>query len=89
MLLYSLLHLSGYDLPMEELKQFRQWEAKLRVTRNSDIQLVLMQQLDHWAKVLQWQWVWQWLKLNWVQHITKINSTLSTTTHMQSAAMAI
>ncbi|TBL69332.1 transketolase [Paenibacillus thalictri] len=25
MLLYSILHLSGYDLPMEELKQFRQW----------------------------------------------------------------
>ena len=25
MLLYSLLHLSGYDLPMEELKNFRQW----------------------------------------------------------------
>ncbi|GGH13330.1 transketolase [Paenibacillus segetis] len=28
MLLYSLLHLSGYDLPMEELKQFRQWGSK-------------------------------------------------------------
>ena len=27
-LLYSLLHLSGYDLPMEELKQFRQWESR-------------------------------------------------------------
>lgn len=25
MLIYSLLHLSGYDLPMEQLKQFRQW----------------------------------------------------------------
>jgi transketolase len=25
MLLYSLLHLSGYDLPMEQLKSFRQW----------------------------------------------------------------
>ena len=25
MLLYSVLHLSGYDLPMDELKQFRQW----------------------------------------------------------------
>lgn len=25
MLLYSLLHLTGYDLPMEQLKQFRQW----------------------------------------------------------------
>jgi len=25
MLLYSLLHLTGYDLPLEELRQFRQW----------------------------------------------------------------
>jgi transketolase len=25
MLLYGLLHLSGYDLPMEELQNFRQW----------------------------------------------------------------
>jgi transketolase len=28
MLLYSLLHLTGYDLPLEELKQFRQWDSK-------------------------------------------------------------
>jgi transketolase len=28
MLIYSLLHLSGYDLPMEELKNFRQWNSK-------------------------------------------------------------
>jgi len=28
MLLYSLLHLTGYDLPLEELKRFRQWESK-------------------------------------------------------------
>jgi transketolase len=27
-LLYSLLHLTGYDLPMEELKRFRQWRSK-------------------------------------------------------------
>lgn len=25
MLLYSLLHLTGYDLPLEEIKKFRQW----------------------------------------------------------------
>jgi transketolase len=25
MLLYSVLHLSGYDLPLEEIKRFRQW----------------------------------------------------------------
>ncbi|TYP71812.1 transketolase [Paenibacillus methanolicus] len=28
MLLYSLLHLSGYDLPIEELHNFRQWGSK-------------------------------------------------------------
>ncbi len=27
MLLYSLLHLTGYDLPLEELRQFRQWDS--------------------------------------------------------------
>lgn len=27
-LLYSLLHLTGYDLPMDELKKFRQWGSK-------------------------------------------------------------
>ncbi len=28
MLIYSLLHLAGYDLPLEELKKFRQWGSK-------------------------------------------------------------
>src|SRR4051794_34991398 len=28
MLLYSLLHLAGYDLPLDELKRFRQWGSK-------------------------------------------------------------
>lgn len=28
MLLYSLLHLTGYDLPLEELQRFRQWGSK-------------------------------------------------------------
>jgi len=28
MLLYSLLHLTGYDLPLEELKRFRQWDSR-------------------------------------------------------------
>ena len=27
MLLYSLLHLTGYDLSLEELKSFRQWDS--------------------------------------------------------------
>ncbi|MEO6461629.1 MAG: transketolase, partial [Candidatus Eisenbacteria bacterium] len=28
MLLYGVLHLSGYDLPLEELKRFRQWGSR-------------------------------------------------------------
>ena len=28
MLLYSMLHLTGYDLPLEEIKRFRQWESR-------------------------------------------------------------
>jgi transketolase len=28
MLLYSLLHLTGYDLPLEQLRRFRQWESR-------------------------------------------------------------
>ena len=28
MLIYSLLHLAGYDLPMDQLKQFRQWGSR-------------------------------------------------------------
>ncbi len=27
MLIYSMLHLTGYDLPLEEIKNFRQWES--------------------------------------------------------------
>jgi transketolase len=27
MLLYSMLHLTGYDLPLEEIQRFRQWES--------------------------------------------------------------
>ena len=28
MLLYSMLHLTGYDVPLEQVKQFRQWESR-------------------------------------------------------------
>ncbi len=28
MLIYSMLHLTGYDVPLEEIKRFRQWESR-------------------------------------------------------------
>lgn len=51
MLLYSLLHLTGYDLPLEELKNFRQLHSKTLVTRKSAIRLVLKPPPVHLDKV--------------------------------------
>ena len=34
MLIYSLLYLTGYDLPLEEIKRFRQWGSKTPGTRS-------------------------------------------------------
>lgn len=41
MLLYSLLHLTGYDLPLEELKNFRQLHSKTPATRRLVIRQAL------------------------------------------------
>ena len=35
MLLYSLLHLTGYDLPLDEIKHFRKLGSKIPVTRSA------------------------------------------------------
>jgi transketolase len=53
MLLYSLLYLTGYDLSLDDLKQFRQWGSKTpghpeyRETKGSK------SAADHWARVCQ------------------------------------
>lgn len=41
MLLYSLLHLTGYDLPLEELKNFRQLHSENQATRRLAIRQAL------------------------------------------------
>lgn len=55
MLLYSLLHLCGYDLPMEELKNFRQWGSKTRVTRKWATRLASMRLQARLDKVSVWR----------------------------------
>ena len=47
MLIYSLLHLTGYDLSMEEIVNFRQWG--LAHTRASRAEAHAGRRDDHWA----------------------------------------
>lgn len=49
MLLYSLLHLTGYDLPLEELKTSVNCTLKRRVTRRLAIRPALKPPPDRWA----------------------------------------
>ena len=45
-MLYALLYLTGYDLPLEEIKQFRQWGSKtpghpeFQLVRRADLRMV-------------------------------------------------
>ncbi len=51
MLIYSLLHLTGYDLPIEELKNFRQLHSKTPVTRKSATPQAWKPPPVRWARV--------------------------------------
>lgn len=53
MLLYSLLHLSGYDLPLSEIKNFRQLHSKTLDTLSLAIRRALKRRPDH--SVRGWQ----------------------------------
>lgn len=62
MLIYSLLHLTGYDLPIEELKNFRQLHSKTRVTRKWATPLALKPLPVRWVRALRMPWVWRLLR---------------------------
>ena len=49
MLIYSLLHLTGYDLPMRELENFRQLHSKTRGTRSTATPRALKPPPARWA----------------------------------------
>ena len=49
MLIYSLLHLTGYDLPMSELQNFRQLHSKTPVIRSSATPLAWKPPPVRWA----------------------------------------
>lgn len=88
MLLYSLLHLSGYDLPMSELKNFRQLHSKTLVTRNWATHRALKPPPGRWARAWQTPSDWPLQNARWARSLTAPAMRLSITTPMCLWAMA-
>ena len=74
-LLYSLLHLSGYKVTMDDLKNFRQWESKTPGHLLVKGLLMLL--------------VWPWLKRIWLLNSTNLILILLTIILMPYMAMAV
>jgi len=88
MLLYSLLYLTGYDLPLEEIKHFRKWGSKAPghpergLTPGVDTR-------GHLGRDSATAWAWRLLRHGSRLAITALDTRLSITIRMPSAAMAI
>jgi transketolase len=59
MLLYSLLFLTGYDLPLEELKRFRQWGSLTPGHPPAPL-----------GRALPTGWAWRWPRRTWRRFTT-------------------
>ena len=61
MLLFALLHLTGYDVSMEEIKQFRQWGSITPGHPEFGLTPGVRQPPDLWGKDLRPGWGWRLL----------------------------
>jgi hypothetical protein len=65
MLIYALLHLSGYDLPIEQLKLFRQLPATPPATRNATRPRAWKPPPARWARASPMPWASPWPRSCW------------------------
>jgi hypothetical protein len=70
MLLYSLLYLTGYDLSLEELENFRRWGSRTPGHPEYGVTLALKSPPDLWVRVWQLLLAWPWLKRTWLLSTT-------------------
>jgi transketolase len=82
MLLYSLLHLTGYDLSIDDLKNFRQLHSRTRVTRSTVTPQAWKPPLARWVRALPMPWAWLSPKRPWrlSNSTSRVFTTSSTTT---------
>jgi transketolase len=88
MLLYSLLYLSGYDLELEDLKQFRQWESRTpghpEYGYTPGVETPPARSARAWAT----RWGSPWRRRTWRPRSTAPATRSSTTTRTSSPATA-
>lgn len=88
MLIYALLHLTGYDLPIEELKNFRQLHSKTPGHPEVGITRAWKPPPARWARAWAMPSAWRWPKRCWPPSSTSPATPSSTTTPMPSPATA-
>ena len=88
MLIYSLLHLTGYDLPMSELQNFRQLHSKTPGHPEVGTPRVFKPLPVLWVRALRMLWVWLSPKKRWRRSLTVLVTTSLTTSPMLSWATA-
>jgi transketolase len=88
MLLYSLLHLTGYDLPLEQIKHFREWGSTTPGHPERGITPGVETTTGRSVKASATEWVLRWPKRTWPHVTTAPVPRSSIISHMESSATA-
>lgn len=60
MLLYALLHLTGYDLSIKKLQNFRQLHSKTAGHPEVGVTPGVETTTGRWGRALAMRWAWRW-----------------------------
>ena len=88
MLLYSLLHLTGYDLPLEQIKQFRQWGSITPGHPEHGVTPGIETTTGPLGRALATRWAWPWPNASWPRASIGPAMRSSITTPMPSSVTA-
>lgn len=89
MLLYSLLHLTGYDLDLEQLQSFRQLHSKTAGHPEFGYAPASRPPPARWARAWPTPWAWPSPRRPWRRSSTAPATPSSTTTPTASSATAV
>ena len=89
MLIYALLHLTGYELSIEDLKQFRQLHSKTPGHPEYGYTPALRPRPGRWGRASRMPWGWRWQRKPSLPSSTEMATLSSTTIPGSFWAMAV